>query len=117
MWAAAAGRKVFLFKISIAQVKSFCQKNVCTNAKIAHWSKIGGKPRAKTAQGGLLFLVSLLVKVLSKCRFSPVPPYFSQSASLQGFGNLLNVGKLVYEICFFFANRTFHLLLLKSFCV
>ena len=71
----------------------------------------------KNAQSVLFFHVSLLVKVLSKCRFSPVPPYFSQSASLQGFVNLLNVGKLVYEICFFFANRTFHLLLLKSFCV
>ena len=63
------------------------------------------------------FNVSLLVKLLSKCRFSSFPPYFSQSASLPGFVKLLNVGKLVYEICFFFANRTFHLLLLESFCV
>ena len=36
---------------------------------------------------------------------------------LLGFVKLLNVGKPVYEICFFFANRTFHLLLLESFCV
>lgn len=46
-------------------------------------------------------LASRFVKLLSKCRFFPIPPYFSQSASLQGFVNLLNVGKLVYEICFF----------------
>lgn len=62
-------------------------------------------------------LASRFVKLLSKCRFSPFPPYFSQSASLPGFVKLLNVGKPVYEICFFFANRTFHLLLLESFCV
>ena len=73
--------------------------------------------RGKAAQSDLFFLVFLLVKVLSKCQFSPVPPYFSWSVSLQGFVKLLNVGKLVYEICFFFANRTFHLLLLESFCV
>jgi len=72
---------------------------------------------AKYAKNDLLFHVSLLVKVLSKCRFSPVPPYFSQSASLQGFVKLLCAGKLVYEICFFFANRAFYLLLLESFCV
>ena len=62
-------------------------------------------------------LASRFVKLLSKCRFFPVPPYFSQSASLPGFVKLLYAGKLVYEICFFFANRTFHLLLLESFCV
>ena len=77
----------------------------------------GKKIGTKTAKNDLFFHVSLLVKLLSKCRFSPVPPYFSQSASLPGFVKLLNVGKLVYEICFFFANRTFHLLLLESFCV
>ena len=77
----------------------------------------GKKIGTKTAKNDPVFHVSLLVKLLSKCRFSRFLPYFSWSASLQGFVKLLYAGKLVYEICFFFANRTFHLLLLESFCV
>ena len=75
------------------------------------------KVGAKTVKNDPVLHASLLVKLLSKCRFSRFLPYFSWSASLQGFVKLLYAGKLVYEICFFFANRTFHLLLLESFCV
>ena len=63
------------------------------------------------------FMYLCLSNFYQNVGFSPSRLIFSRSVSLQGFLKLLYAGKLVYEICFFFANRTFHLLLLESFCV
>ena len=108
--------KYFYFKQVSHKQSPFAGKKAEPTQKL-HIKTKREKSRDKTAKNDPVLHVSLLVKLLSKCRFSRFLPYFSWSASLQGFVKLLYAGKLVYEICFFFANRTFHLLLLESFCV